>query len=80
MASRAHGDWIVHRTPDDERHLWQIVETVDSGGRDQIIVSPVGDASRRLFGTGQATQIEALYYSRIVPAKYLPGCARACTC
>jgi hypothetical protein len=63
-------DWIVHRTLDDERHLWQIGATFDTNGRDHIIVTPVGDPSRVLFSADQATQIEALYYSRIVPAKY----------
>ena len=63
-------DWIVHRTLDDERHLWQIGVTFDTNGRDHIIVNPVGDPSRVLFNANQPTQIEALYYSRIVPAKY----------
>ncbi len=61
-------DWIVHRTLDDERHLWQIVETLDTIGRDHIVVSPAGTSSRTLFGA--SGQIEALYYSRLVPPKY----------
>lgn len=63
-------DWIVYRTLDNERHLWKIVDTLEASGRDHIVVSPVGDPSRTLFGAGQGDQIEALYYRRIVPAKY----------
>jgi serine/threonine protein kinase len=63
-------DWIVYRTLDEERQLWQIVETLDAAGRDHIVVSPHGSSSRRLFGLGQSGQVEALYYSRLVPAKY----------
>ncbi len=63
-------DWIVYRTLDNERHLWQIVETLEASGHDHIVVSPVGDSSRTLFAAGQGDQIEALYYRRIVPAKY----------
>ena len=68
--SRAAGDWIVYRTLDDERHLWQIVETLDSVGRDHIVVSPVGRGSPGTVRRGHEPQIEALYYSRIVPARY----------
>jgi hypothetical protein len=63
-------DWIVYRTLDNERHLWQIVEKLDTTGRDHFVVSPIGDPARLLFGPDQGSQIEALYYSRIVPAKY----------
>jgi serine/threonine protein kinase len=63
-------DWIVYRTLDDERHLWQIVETLETLGRDHIVVSPVGPSARPLFGPGANGQIEALHYSRLVPAKY----------
>jgi len=63
-------DWIVYRTLDDERHLWQIVETLDTLGRDHIVVGPVAPSTRLLFGPGQDEQVEALYYSRLVPAKY----------
>ena len=63
-------DWIVYRTLDDERRLWQIVETLDTVGRDHIVVSPVGRLVAPLFAAGEDGQIEALYYSRIVPAKY----------
>jgi serine/threonine protein kinase len=62
-------DWIVHHALDDERRLWKIVDTLEASGRDHIIVSPIGDPSRTLFPTGR-DQIEAVYYSRIVPSKY----------
>jgi len=64
------GDWIVYRSLDDERHLWKIVDTPDSGGRDRVVVSPAHDPGRRLFGDGEGGQVEALYYCRLVPAKY----------
>ena len=64
------GDCIVHRTLDEERHLWQIVKTLDTKGHDHIVLSPVGDSTRMLFGANDGAQIEALYYSRLVPAKY----------
>ena len=63
------GDWIVHRTLDDERHLWRIAEMLDSSGRDHIALTPAGEDHRALFGAG-TTQVEALFYSRIIPAKY----------
>jgi hypothetical protein len=63
-------DFIVYRAADEQRHLWRIVETLDSAGRDQIVVSPVDDPSNVLFAPGRGEQIEALYYSRLVPAKY----------
>ncbi len=69
--SRAEvGDWIVHGTLDEERQLWRIVETLDEAGRGRIVVSPAGNTSRRLFGVDRSGQVEALYYSRLVPAKY----------
>jgi hypothetical protein len=64
------GDWIVRRTLDDERHLWKIVKALDGGARDHIVVRPVADSPRPLFEGVQGQQIEAVYYSRIVPAKY----------
>ena len=63
------GDWIVHRTLDDERQLWRIAEMLDSSGRDHIALAPSGEDHLALFGAGTA-QVEALFYSRIVPAKY----------
>ena len=62
------GDWLVHGTLDEERHLWRIAETLEGSGRDHILVSAVGDPPA-LFGAG-ASQVEAVFYSRIVPAKY----------
>ena len=59
-AGPASRDWIVYRTLGRREHLWQIVETLDTAGRDHIVVSPVGDSSRRLFGAGESGQIEAL--------------------
>ena len=46
------GDWIVHRTLDDERHLWRIAEMLDSSGRDHIALTPAGEDHRALFGAG----------------------------
>jgi serine/threonine protein kinase len=63
-------DWIVYGTLDDAPHLWQIVETLDTVGRDHVVVSPVGHSARLLFGADQNRQVEAVYYSRLVPAKY----------
>lgn len=63
-------DWIVYRTADDERHLWQIVDTLETTGRNHVLISPVGTPARPLFRADQGAQIEALYYCRIVPAKY----------
>jgi hypothetical protein len=34
------------------------------------MVSPAHDSGRRLFGEGEGGQVEALYYCRLVPAKY----------
>ena len=63
-------DWIVSRTPDDERHLWQIVEATGANDRYHILVQPVAGARQALFDGRPEGQTEALYYSRLVPAKY----------
>ena len=71
MASRVQpGDWIVTRTPDEERHLWQIADVSGAHDVQQIVVKPAGDESQSLFGGGHSGEMEALYYSRLVPAKY----------
>ena len=64
------GDWIVSRTPDEERHLWRIVEVTGTNDLQHIAVEPVGDPTQGLFVGGQGGEIEALYYRRLVPAKY----------
>ena len=63
------GDWLVHQTLDEERHLLRISETLEGSGRDHILVSAVGEDAPTLFGAG-ANQVEALFFRRIVPAKY----------
>jgi hypothetical protein len=67
------GDWIVFRTADDERHLWRIVEAAGANDRPHIAVEPVGPVgpdTSALDGDQPGAEIEALYYSRLVPARY----------
>jgi hypothetical protein len=58
------------RTSDDERHLWRIVEAAGSKDRYRIVVRPVADGAQGLFGGTEEAEVEALYYSRLVPARY----------
>jgi len=64
------GDWIVSHTGDDERHLWQIVDATRRSECHQISVKPTVDSARMLFAGSGDGQMEALYYSRLTPAKY----------
>ncbi len=75
-ARHSVGDWIVYRTLDDERHLWQIVETLESGGRDHVVVSPVGDPSRPLVRRWPGRPDRGAVLQPYRSGEVLPGRAR----
>ena len=64
------GDWIVSRSPDDERRLWRIVEATGTDERPHVVVAPASESTQPLAVDDKQGEVEALYYSRLVPAKY----------
>ena len=65
------GDWIVTRAAEDERHLWRIVEASGLNERRDVVPVPRNrESAPPLFAGAHDEQREAIYYSRIVPAKY----------
>ena len=64
------GDWIVTRAAEDERHLWRIAEASGLNERRDVVLVPRNQESAPpLFAGAHDEQREAIYYSRIVPAK-----------
>lgn len=64
------GDWVVTRAGDDERHLWEIVDVSGPNERRRVVLRPGPDHGAGLFEGLDDPQREAVYYSRLIPAKY----------